>query len=216
MDDEKYSWVDPKLSEKKIFEKIEHIFDEPRQIVQNINEHCIKESIYFRVKPEFDDTPGFKTIMAKRFERAMWAAWIPNALKRKKWIQMPVSRTFKAAQPWLPQNFKREVLQGLEPGYYYLDTPDFVIRVYETFEKPGSTLEDRLEYLHVIKSKKYPPMHVPIENLKQLENFGRLTTKAEIAQLIAWAKREHLNPYGWDQTRFKERDRSELIIHPPA
>ena len=168
------------------------------------------------MKPEFDDTPGFKTIMAKRFERAMWAAWIPNALKRKKWIQVPVSRTFKAAQPWLPNNFQREVLQGLAPGYYYLDAPDFVIRVYETFEKPGSTLEDRLAYLHVIKSNKYPPGHVPIESLKQLKNFGRLTTKAEISQLIAWAKKEHLNPYGWDQTRFKERERSELIIHPLA
>ena len=216
LDDQGFDWRDASLSRTDLFVKIDSIFFESKQLAKKMNEHCIDASIYFREKPVFDQSPRFIDIMAIRFERAMWAAWIPHALKRKKRLQVLVSRTFKPSQPWDSKFFQDSFLQNLKPGYYYMENPDYVMRIYEVFEKPGSTLEDRLEYLKVIKSKKNAACNPGAGDGHQLENFGFLTTKGEIIRLIAWAENEDQRPYGWDETRFKERDRSELMIRPLA
>jgi hypothetical protein len=161
---------------------------------------------------------NFKGAMAVRFERAMWAAWIPHHLKHIARAQEPAARTLQPGkQPWLPQYYSAQHLRNLKPGYYYIPgNPDYVMRVYEDYEKPGRTLEKRLEYLKVIKSKDYESPTGHSDQLRQLKNFGTVTSKSEIKKLIAWAPTELETPYRQQEFKVKTRDHAELYIKPLA
>jgi hypothetical protein len=187
-----YDLSDFTLSDRQILDKIDGPYGMIDQLVKAMNGHCVKSAFYFREKPAFDteSASDFIDAMAVRFERAMWAAWIPNNLKQMRRAQLPASRTSQLAnQPWKPEYFSSQNLRNLQPGYYYMvDNPDYVMRVYETLEKPGRTLEDQLEILKVIKSKDYKPAALP-DQLRQLNNFGAVTSKSEIKKLIACIRR---------------------------
>jgi hypothetical protein len=148
----------------------------------------------------------------------MWAAWIPHNLKHIARAQEPAPRAFNPGkQPWLPKHYSALELRKLKPGYYFIpDNPDYVMRVYEDYEKPGRTLEKRLEYLKVIKSKDHESPTGHSDQLRQLKNFGRVTNKSEIKKLIAWAQTELDNPFRQQEFKVKTRDRAELYIKPLA
>ena len=217
-----YDSNDFSLSDRQIIEKIDGPYREIDKLVKEMNEHSVKTAFYFREKPAFDidaASSNFKRAMAFRFERAMWAAWIPFNLRRLDRSQEPASRTFTALsanKPFTSDHFSARNLQNLKPGYYSIPgNPDYVMRVYERYEKPGRTLEKRLEYLQVIKSKEMRPSPFP-HHLRQLEPFGCVTEKSDIKRLIAWAQTELENPYRNEEFKIKTREPGELYIQQLA
>ena len=89
------------------------------------------------------------------------------------------------------------------------------MRVFDKFEKPGGTLEDRLEYLQVFKSKDFKPVPFP-NNSRQLEPYGWVTTESDIRRLIAWSQTELDYPYRKKEFQFKTWAPDEFYIRPFA
>lgn len=215
-DHNQYDINDFSISDDQLKKKIASVYNAAKDLVKNMNEVYIKDSCYFRKKPAFNADNNYETDMAVRFERAMWAGWIPGNLRRIDSEPLPASRIMTAASPPFPRDcYSPAALQKLKPGYYSVNS-DCVMRVYEKHEKPGSTLENHLEALHVIKPKKVNPKNMPPQDVRQLENFGWVTSESEIKKLIAWAGQEHHHQYASDKYNYTRRDRSELIIRPLA
>jgi hypothetical protein len=129
-------------------------------------------------------------------------------------VQIPAPRTSGLGrEPWLPQYYSSQNLRKLKPGHYYIPgNPDYVMRVREDYEKPGRTIEKRLEYLKVIRSQDFSRPTGHQDQLRQLKNFGKVTHTSEIKKLIAWAETELDTPYRQEEFQVKQRSRAELYI----
>lgn len=191
-----YNINDTRLSEPELFKRIDGPYNVARQFCLDITTELIDTAVYFREKPNsmiYDEkksggiTNTFTDFMAKRFERVLWAGWIPNALEYRKSHDYPPGAQPPANTIWMGK-YGRAELKEVSPGYYRDIGTSRTILVSKAYEDPEKSVVKRLTQLGVFLSAN--ATGAQSKGTNKIRGFGMVCSEADVQRLIAWARRE--------------------------